>query len=1110
MITIEGDDNDFIKHDFNDNHKNVKKVKTAVPIKHKNFNIICSNICGWTSKKHSFQNILLKQKADAAFVCETHFQGDQIPEAKGYVSYFRNRPKKSKGGICLLLKREYESFAIKMNQGDGDNEFLIVKLSCFDPEVILILVYGVIENQFSKHDYMKLQSEVFNEVKEYTEKGYTVFWGGDMNVHLGNTLKGLESNHPDVSQGGANLLRFIEQENLFLCNTKDSKHTHLDRSNKTSKILDLMVTNNPEAVTKFEVDPDLDATPYRHKTIKKIVTKKYTDHLTLIINTKLVDKGKHQSNKLTGWNYFKEGGDERYIRETNDAALEILTKVDTVEDINEVYNFILKTIDNIKRRVYGKTTITAKKDEEISEYAIWKSRIKEVENCLKGLKKKKPVDRVWELRKKTSFKFKDKQFCAIRDPETGKLSTSRDETYQILLKYNKELLRKDKVQKSEKIKQEEERKQRITESALRGETWEQDEELDEKDYKEVLDKIRTDNKKVYRDLIKAGNVFQYAVFQFYKRLYKEEVQPEDFYRTHLMKLWKKKGSRNDVKMHRFIHLKSWGPKCYEALVMKKFSKRLMAKTPEFQIGGKKTYSTTEHLISLMMIMQRLDKEKGGGICMFVDVKTCFDVLQLSDALYECAKAGVIGKPLRVIKAYTEKVIISLEGDEDASRLVELMNCLGQGTCFAPLGTGLTISSTLEEKMAEEEVERLFDNPDFSLTPQVGPLTLHPIMFVDDIAKPAEGAEESKVMGVAVTNTLDDLKMEAHPDKSCLLVFGRKREKIKEEVEDNPTYIQGFKVGIKSEETYLGMQIDEGGWSASISATLEKRKIKCTVQAMDLKKKLEDDRVLATGWLQTAITVFNASIVSILTYGCGAWLNLNKTQEKKIEAIQRQSLYTVLDISNKCSYLNVLAICRIMPANDMVKKLKICFINELLHVKKEGICYEALMGEYNKGEIKTLIDEVKEYCEYFEIEDVTELYQDPKWLKKKIWTSSMNKLWWALLKSKKAPFHIRNLEEKRQFYFTLPKHQAKIALYYDIGELNLRSNRRHESCKKYGGIQCVVPGCVEDDTLKHLQECHGYSSKFVDDGLPETWIKYLCQIDRERFQKYKTSLIDFRT
>ena len=64
-------------------------------------------------------------------------------------------------------------------------------------------------------------------------------------------------------------------------------------------------------------------------------------------------------------------------------------------------------------------------------------------------KKKKPVDRVWELRKKTSFKFKDKQFCAIRDPETGKLSTSRDETYQILLKYNKELLRKDKVQKSE-------------------------------------------------------------------------------------------------------------------------------------------------------------------------------------------------------------------------------------------------------------------------------------------------------------------------------------------------------------------------------------------------------------------------------------------------------------------------------------------------------------------------------------------------------------------------------------------------------------------------------------------------------------------------------------
>ena len=200
----------------------------------------------------------------------------------------------------------------------------------------------------------------------------------------------------------------------------------------------------------------------------------------------------------------------------------------------------------------------------------------------------------------------------------------------------------------------------------------------------------------------------------------------------------------------------------------------------------------------------------------------------------------------------------------------------------------------------------------------------------------------------------------------------------------------------------------------------------------------------------------------------------------------------------------------MPATDVVKKLKICFVNELMHSKKEGICYEFLNGENFTGELKTLLDEVREHCTYFKVQDVTEYYQNPEKLGKEIWLSSMNKLWWALLRSKKAPYHVRKIEEKRKFYFSLAKHKAKIALYYDIGELNFRSNRRHESHKKYGGVQCVVPGCVENDTLEHIQVCHGYITRFKDDGDPNTWIEYLCEADRERFSKYRTSLIDFRT
>lgn len=161
-------------------------------------------------------------------------------------------------------------------------------------------------------------------------------------------------------------------------------------------------------------------------------------------------------------------------------------------------------------------------------------------------------------------------------------------------------------------------------------------------------------------------------------------------------------------------------------------------------------------------------------------------------------------------------------------------------------------------------------------------------------------------------------------------------------------------------------------------------------------------------------------------------------------IHRQSLFTILGVSNKSNYRNLLSVCKIMPAMDIVKKTKICYINDLVNIKKEGLCYETQEAEFNEDEIITLRDEVSSYCSYFDIPDVNVLYQNPVELKKMIWRGSMSKLWKSLLNSKKAPYHPRNLEEKSKFYFSLPRHMARLALGHDTGELNFRANRRNES------------------------------------------------------------------
>ena len=130
------------------------------------------------------------------------------------------------------------------------------------------------------------------------------------------------------------------------------------------------------------------------------------------------------------------------------------------------------------------------------------------------------------------------------------------------------------------------------------------------------------------------------------------------------------------------------------------------------------------------------------------------------------------------------------------------------------------------------------------------------------------------------------------------------------------------------------------------------------------------------------------------------------------------------------------------------------------------------------------------------------------MKAKIHLSAMNKLWVSLITSKKAPWGARKPEEKRRFYTSMPKHLAKCALVYEIGELNFRTNRKYESLKKYGTLECVVPGCCQLDTLDHAMQCYGYSTKYKEGSSPTAWFEYISALDLERFQKYKTSLIKY--
>ena len=59
----------------------------------------------------------------------------------------------------------------------------------------------------------------------------------------------------------------------------EDPRTHYDRTSKTSRCLDYVMSSEPEAITYLTTDPERKATPYNIVTEKgRVVARKYTDH----------------------------------------------------------------------------------------------------------------------------------------------------------------------------------------------------------------------------------------------------------------------------------------------------------------------------------------------------------------------------------------------------------------------------------------------------------------------------------------------------------------------------------------------------------------------------------------------------------------------------------------------------------------------------------------------------------------------------------------------------------------------------------------------------------------------------------------------------------------
>ena len=948
--------------------------------------------------------------------------------------------------------------------------------------------------------------ELFIELNRHKDEGRDCLVAGDYNLKIGCRVKG---NDDKVSKGGKYLIDLCNEFGFDFANNlaEGPTHTHFDATSKTSRVLDLVLTNSIEKHKELKVDNELIMTPYRvRRTGKDQTERKYTDHISVYGEVEVKYASSNKSiPKVTRWRTHLKGARVDYQNETDRQAERLLDIIEKHDNSDEMLEQIYKLIDEIKMKVFGLQTITVKKIERTSDEKLLLQRVKEIEKANDDMLElgKKINEKIFIAKKKACDELDDGLLEAIDHYKTGERLENVKDIWKSLMDYNVEVLEKNKPRNKEA----EEARTMKKESVEFFELVESDfseQDLTWKEYMAVVNKVALVNKNCYKDFTWAGPKWQTAMFLMFKKIYRSEQIPREFLKTKLKKLYKKKGSKNKLSSYRFIHLKDWAGKMMEKMIVQKSQEHINNKMPDMQIGGMRNSSTIEHILTALTVAKIKTREGSGASAILIDCMKCFDKQLLTDCLHSVSSAGITGKRLRMIKKIHDETEISLVGDPTNQTAI-ITNSTGQGSNFAPTGCGLSMAQSI----------MLETNAQCKNKITVGNKAIDPLMFVDDLDTLVETHEAAKESCIATTKALDNLGLEAHPEKSAIVIMGSKKykEKMRQRLIEDPCKVQDFELKESDLETYLGVQFSGKGVKDSVNESIKLRIRKTRVKMIQLMKALEDELVEKQGWLEAVKVLFNSIIVPTLTYGCQAFANMTNKQESELEMCMKDVLYKMLGISKYSHYASVLMECNMIRLKHIMNKLKIGFLNDLIHRKRRGHCLELLLEEEKLYPGTGLIGEVGKLCKMYGIPDVSYIKLEKDFIKQKIWSFGRAEIWKESTKNRRVPMEFSHMSKgNRHNYMQLPKYDSRLFFTYKIGELQFKEFRKGEFIKKYGNTNCFQPGCQSKDNLTHVMRCHQYENKFYetqidsDENKMKLFIDYLKRLDKERAERFNLPIM----
>ena len=904
---------------------------------------------------------------------------------------------------------------------------------------------------------------------------------GDVNRAIGNDIWGIKGNKDKISPGGHLIRNLLKTDMYVLINNLDivqgGPWTWVDRQDDTRmSCLDLVIISVSLVpfVTMMIIDVDRKFTPRRVITKKKKTRSIYSDHFSLKIELKGMPRNQKISQTESTWNKGKPGGWELFERITDDRAEEIEKIVDDSEKNIETIVKEINAIDTkIKFKAFGKTKPKTRKkfierkenkSQQEKDDDLKQKQSAKIEKHIEKIRTNNQgrAGNVFQIKRDiTGPKKAGQEASSIKDPLTGEILVTKDDIKNATLKYCVDNLGGNKPDDEVKDMVKKRKESQIND--MKKDT-EETFEVKFDDFSKVIEKFGKKDTKTYDFLIKAGKKYQFAMYKLCKRIIDQEEIPSSFRRTILYMIWKTRGSMNMFKSWRFLHMKEVLARVVDCLVIEKMKEPLVESSSIYQVGGLPGHSFHEHLLTLKMIMARMEERGEGVIFIIIDYVSFFDREDIFDCLETLDSIKVNKKAKRMWYLLNKDTRIAVKTAHGMTDEEEIGDCLGQGSASA----GLISAANLDQGL-----QKYFNKTDDETDDDVlkyGETRIQPIAYQDDVGSICENVEMARKHADKLSKLTKEKVLEAHPEKSGILILGSKKfkTKVEKELNENPIYLTDFKLDIKMNDKYLG-QIIESNLSKSALETVKARAGKIKGAAMEVKSIVEDYQMKAMGGLVAAWEIWEKALIPSLLSGAGTWLGKIGDTEKLCNSIQNFYWRLILQVPESCPKLALLCETKMIDMKYRIWSEKCRLLMRTKDLQEGALAQQV----YQQAELNCwpgLGREVKEICQEIQIQDLNKYKISKKEIQNAIFDTHYKEMMTKFQQSRKLAdikddnfrtmqdyFNDRNIGTARMKFKIRTKMVDKIP-----------GNFKNKYRYKEAGLNCTY--CKEEFTQVHCTIC----------------------------------------